>query len=164
MNSSTYTEAFKQNALLKVYERKGRTIATVAKDLNLNISTLKGWMQHTKRQHPISSIPVAKRPDDWTLEARLLALQQSHGLSEEALSVWCREQGIFAHHLTQWRKDFCAVSPKKTSDSAEEIRTLKQANKTLERELTRKEKALAEAAALLILQKKFHALWEDEDK
>jgi transposase-like protein len=63
MNSSTYSEAFKQNALLKVYERKGRTIATVAKDLNLNTSTLKGWMQHTKRQHPISSIPVAKRPD-----------------------------------------------------------------------------------------------------
>ena len=45
-----------------------------------------------------------------------------------------------------------------------EIRTLKDENEKLKRELVRKEKALAEAAALLILQKKFRAFWEDEVK
>lgn len=44
------------------------------------------------------------------------------------------------------------------------MRTLKDENTRLKRELVRKDKALAEAAALLILQKKFRALWEDEDK
>lgn len=163
MKRSSYTAEFKQNALDKVYQRKGRTIASIATDLNLNLTTLKSWMQQTKHQQNIPT-PAAKRPEDWTLEARLLALHQSHGLSEQALSAWCREQGIFTHHLSQWRKDFCGVSPTKNSDTAQEIRTLKHSNKQLERELIRKEKALAEAAALLILQKKFQALWEDEDK
>ena len=44
------------------------------------------------------------------------------------------------------------------------MRTLKDENDQLKRELTRKERALAEAAALLILQKKFRALWEGEVK
>ena len=52
----------------------------------------------------------------------------------------------------------------KVSSGARELRTLKDENDQLKRELVRKEKALAEAAALLILQKKFRALWEGEDK
>jgi transposase-like protein len=47
-------------------------------------------------------------------------------------------------------------------ENAQEIRELKQANMQLQRELNRKEKALAEAAALLVLQKKYRALFEDE--
>lgn len=46
-------------------------------------------MQQTKSQQN-NPIPAAKRPDDWTLEARLLALHQTHGLSEQALSRCCR--------------------------------------------------------------------------
>lgn len=44
------------------------------------------------------------------------------------------------------------------------MRGLKDENEQLKRELVRKEKALSEAAALLMLQKKFRALWEDEVK
>ena len=45
-----------------------------------------------------------------------------------------------------------------------ELRDLKDENVKLKRDVARKDKALAEAAALLILQKKFRALWEQEDK
>ena len=163
MTRNSYSTEFKQHALDKVYQRQGRTIAEVAIDLNMSHTTLKSWMKQTKQQQN-KPIPIAKHPEDWTLEARLLALQQSHALSEPALSAWCREHGIFVHHLEQWRTAFCAVSSTKNNDSAQEIRILKQSKKQLERELLRKEKALAEAAALLILQKKFHALLADEDK
>ena len=44
------------------------------------------------------------------------------------------------------------------------LRQAKQKNEQLERELRRKDKALAEAAALLVLQKKFQSLWEVEEK
>jgi hypothetical protein len=47
-------------------------------------------------------------------------------------------------------------------ENAQEVRDLKQANVQLQRELNRKEKALAEAAALLVLQKKYRALFEGE--
>lgn len=80
-------------------------------------------------------------------------------MSGEALNAWCREQGLFAHQLNQWKTDFCAVGKGLAGrEDAQTVRSLKAENQRLERELTRKEKALAEAAALLILQKKFQAL------
>lgn len=66
---------------------------------------------------------------------------------------------MFVHHLEQWKADFCRQSG--VSENRLEARTLqslKADNSRLERELLRKDKALAEAAALLVLQKKFRAL------
>jgi len=105
---------------------------------------------------------TAKRPQDWSPEARLRALQESHGLSGEALNAWCREHGLFAHHLAEWKAAFCTPSkPANGRNEASEVRALKAENQRLERELTRKDKALAEAAALLVLQKKYRALLGD---
>jgi hypothetical protein len=88
-----------------------------------------------------------------------LALQESHGLEGEALHAWCREKGLFAHHLTQWKADFCgSAGAAENREGVRELRALKEENHRLERELARKEKALAEAAALLVLQKKYQAL------
>lgn len=103
-----------------------------------------------------------KRPQDWTPEQQLIALHQTHGLSGEALQTWCRENGLFAHHLASWKTAFCAGA--KAADGSQEIRVLKDEVKQFKREIARKDHALAEAAALLILQKKFRALWEDEVK
>ncbi|MGZ8222800.1 MAG: transposase [Methylobacter sp.] len=100
----------------------------------------------------------ARRPQDWRPEERLRALQESHGLSGEALNTWCRERGVFAHQLAQWKTEFCtATSLCASREESQNLRTLKAENQRLERELNRKEKALAEAA-LLILQKKVRAL------
>ena len=103
-----------------------------------------------------------KRPQDWNAEAQLVALHETHGLSGEALHAWCRENGLFAHHLTSWKTAFCTEA--KAASGTHEMRTLKDENAQLKRELLRKEKALAETAALLIPQKKFRAPWEDEVK
>ena len=105
----------------------------------------------------------ARRPQDWGLEEQLIGLHESHGLQGEALNAWCREKGLFAHHLASWRESFCAGN-KEEARGDRERRSLKDEIQQLKRELSRKEKALAEAAALLILQKKFQALWEDEVK
>lgn len=79
------------------------------------------------------------------------------------MNAWCREQGIFPHHLQAWRKDF-ETGTSETAVSRSEWRDLKANYQTLQCELKRKEKALAEAAALLILQKKYQALWEEKDE
>ncbi|QJD28519.1 hypothetical protein [Methylococcus geothermalis] len=77
----------------------------------------------------------------------------------KALKAWCREKGLFAHHLAQWQADFCrAAGAVESREGSRELRTLKEENQRLQRELTRKEKALAEAAALWVLQKKYRAL------
>lgn len=160
---STYSEAFIEQALVKVFSRGNRTVRSVANDLNVNYHTVKNWMKTKSADKLGVSTSKEKRPQDWTAQEQLAALQQSHGLSGEALQAWCRERGLFAHHLSSWAAAFCAEG-KELASGAREVRTLKDENVKLKRELVRKDKALAEAAALLILQKKFRALWEDEDK
>ncbi len=164
----TYSAAFIEQALVKVYSRGNRTIQSVAGELNINHYTIKNWMRNKVKENRNAPDVMAKekRPQDWRAEEQLLALQESHVLSGEALNAWCRERGLFAHHLSSWKTAFC--SPQKATAASlpdsRELRGLKDENEQLKRELTRKEKALAEAAALLILQKKFRALWEGEVK
>ena len=120
-----------------------------------------------KRAVDEQTVPTlkAKRATELNRAERLLALQETHGLSEEALNAWCRERGFFAHDLTQWHSEFCdAVGVPGQREAGEELRQLRLANGHLQRELNRKEKALAEAAALLVLQKKYRALWAAEDE
>ena len=165
---STYTEAFVEQALVKLFSRGDRTIRSVADDLSVNYHTLKNWMKRKTKDNGSEAVNSEavnkeKRPQDWRAEEQLVALHESHGLSGEALHAWCRERGLFAHHLTGWKDAFCADS-KGAAPVARELGALKGEIQQLKRELVRKERALAEAAALLILQKKFRALWEDEVK
>jgi len=159
----SYSEAFVEQALVKIYLRGNRTIRSVADDLNVNYHTVKNWMKHKSAHKLGMTASKEKRPQDWTAQEQLVALQESHGLSGEALQAWCREHGIFAHHLASWRAAFCAEG-KESVSRPREVRKLKDENAKLKRDGIRKDRALAEAAALLILQKKFRALWEDEDK
>ena len=160
--TAKHSEAFIEQALVKVYSRGERSIMSIAGDLNINHHTLRYWM---KSRSIKSAVPATKekRPQDWTAEQQLVALHETHGMTGEDLQAWCRQRGIFAHHLTSWKVAFCADA-KEAGSGAREVRTLKDENVKLKRELVRKEKALAEAAALLILQKKFRALWEDEEQ
>ena len=93
-----------------------------------------------------------------------LALNESHALSGSALHAWCRETGLFEHQLIQWRDAFCAAAQPTAVSAAEQRlantarRELQGRHDQLEREVRRKDRALAEAAALLVLQKKFQAL------
>ena len=157
-----YSEAFIEQALVKLLSRGKRSVREVALELNVSYHTAKNWM---KRVHPDkagASASKEKRPQDWSFSEQLHALNETHALSGEALQAWCRERGVFAHHLASWKTAFCA--PAKAAADTGQWRSLKDENEQLKRELLRKEKALSEAAALLMLQKKFRALWEDEVK
>ena len=157
-----YSDEFREQALAKVYNRGKRTIQEIADESNLSIHTLKTWMSNAAQTDTPKPNP-AKRPQDWRPEERLQALHESHGLTDEALNAWCRQRGLFAHQLAQWKSDFCTLaSPRSGSDDKQTLRILKTENQRLERELNRKDKALAEAAALLILQKKVRALLAGE--
>ena len=156
-----YTESFRQQALEKVFSRGSNPIRVVAEDLNMSYGTLRNWMKADRNRVQTKNGLRSKRPQDWSLAERLQMLMESHGLDEEALSAFCREKGIFRHHLEQWQAAFVAGG---SVVNRAQLRELKDTNKALTRELNRKEKALAEAAALLVLKKKYQALWVEEDE
>jgi transposase-like protein len=160
----TYTKAFRQQALAKVYNRGDRSVQAIAEDLNINTWTLKNWMKLPKEAVESQATDlISKRPQDWSLSERFQLILDSQGKAGETLNAWCREQGIFPHHLQAWRKAF-ETGTSENAVSRAEWRELKASQQALQRELKRKEKALAEAAALLVLQKKYQALWEEKDE
>jgi transposase-like protein len=155
-----YTRAFRRQALEKAYLRGSREVKSIASELNINPRTLFTWMRRDKKRSEKKLISGSKRPTDRTRAEKLELLMGSHGLDEAGLNGYCREKGIFVHHLRRWREEFeTGTAPK--DDTA--LREMEASKKALERELKRKEKALAEAAALLVLKKKYEALWEDEE-
>ena len=157
-----YSEAFIEQAVVKLLARGDRSVQAVATDLNINYHTAKYWIKRALRSKATPAPTKERRPQDWSANEQLVALHETHGLAGDALHAWCREHGLFAHHLVSWRKAFCEAN--KAAPGTRELRNLKDENEQLKRDLLRKEKALSEAAALLILQKKFRALWEDEVK
>jgi transposase-like protein len=165
-HNNRYSKEFRDQALSKARERgEGKTLKDVANELNLTLSTLKGWIQFSNRsakKYQTSPLSAVKPSQAWNANERLQALIESYNLQDEALHAWCREKGIYAHQLIAWRESFCTPMPPSIREERGTIRELQSQNDLLERQLRRKDKALAEAAALLVLQKKFQALWVDE--
>ena len=155
-----FTEGFKQQAVEKVLNRaSGTTINQISSELGITDSMLYSWMSKYK-QTTSSNTNQPLRPQDWPLESRLKAVIDCGPLDDEGVNTYCRERGIYAHHIKQWKQDFATGATVTAKDkSSSEAKKLREENKQLKKELKRKEKALAEAAALLVLQKKANELW-----
>jgi transposase-like protein len=162
-----FTQSFKIQAVEKAFSRSsGTTLNEVADSLGVGHSTLNRWMVQSRTQEfesftatessSLRLMSKEKRPQDWSLEEKLKLIIACGPLDDEAVNALCREQGIYPHHIKQWTQDFVggakAIAPSET-------KKLKHENKILKKELNRKDRALAETAALLVLQKKVQAIW-----
>ena len=158
--SQSHPQGFKEQAVQKALTRGAANLKTVAEELGIGYSTLQTWIRESKKVKVDTS---TQRPQDWTREAQLQALLDTAAMEEEQRGQYCREKGIFPHHLETWRLSFIASEKDAVTPHKAQVKTLKEENALLHKELRRKEKALAEVAALLVLQKKCQALWEDRD-
>ena len=159
---------FKEQALLKARHRGTRSILSIASELNMLPGTLKRWVLDSAKAGKQASGEISLALDgpaaSWSPSQRLTALQESYALGGSTLVDWCREHGVFKHQLAQWRDEFCPSAVPTSREAAGAFRELQRQHEQLQRELRRKEKALAEVAALLVLQKNFQALLEGADK
>ncbi len=162
--SVKYSQSFKTQAVEKALNRpEGTGIKQIAESMGVGYSTLERWIVQSRNQAFESATdstsrtpPSQKRPHDWSPEERLTLVFACDSLDEPSLSALCRENGLYPHQINQWKSDL--VSQQTTKDPLE-AKALRQENKALRKELNRKDKALAETAALLVLQKKVHAIW-----
>lgn len=154
-----------KEAVLKKALLGEKTRIEIANEAGIGLSTLSYWLKNYRQDGNITLKKQEKRPQDWTAEERIEALLKTESLSEEERVSWCRANGIFGHHLEQWKKDFIAsIKPKPGKGKPDETRRLKKEILSLKKELNRKERALAETAALLVLKKKADFIWgEPED-
>lgn len=155
-----FTEDFKQQAVQKALTRGSMNLKNIAMELGVGYSTLQNWI----RQHrsTLTNMTTEKTPNNWSTEQRFIALMETHEMDELKIGQYCRENGLYIHHLAAWRQEF--IQSKQGGQTDEQaIRGLKKEIQLLTKELNRKDKALAETAALLVLQKKFQALLEGKD-
>lgn len=152
-----YPKEFKENAIKKVLSSKGiKTTEEVAKELGMPKATLYTWMSKSSA----SSIP---KEGQFTSPEQLQILKETYQLDTQALNAYCRRKGVFEHQLKEFEQNLVSHKPLPASTSKQELEQERTKNKQLAYELRRKEKALAETAALLVLQKKFQALFQDEE-
>jgi len=134
----------------------------IAKEFGVSRSSVQNWLREYRLSGAKQVAEREKRPQDWTAEERFTAVLETHGLSEQELGMWCRQHGLHTHQLEQWRRDAMAASAgDHRREEQAELKRLRQHNQQLKKELRRKEKALAETSALLVLKKKADLIWGD---
>ena len=163
-----YSEKFKARMVQRLVGPRKVSAAALSREVGVPQPTLSLWLREAGSVRVVKdddeTKPPPRRPDDWTPQEKLAAVMEAEGVAESDLGVWLRRKGIKEEHLRQWREVLgeraaAVFAPREQRASAEDRKRIKQ----LERELKRKEKALAETAALLVLQGKMEALWAEED-
>lgn len=150
----------KENIVRKALKREGTTLIAIAKEHNIGYSTIQRWIKEfgsgTLKESSGSKKPINK-------SEILNHIIATANLDDVSLGEYCRKHGIYSHQLQEWRKDMTKSSDNNNEDKSN-IKKLKLENDRLKKELKRKEKALAEASALLVMKKKADLIWgEDED-
>lgn len=151
-----YEKAFKEKAVKLVLASKGvKSMKDIAIELNISKDTLYTWVK--KAQETSNTDRKLKLSD------KLQMLHETYSMSEEEVNAYCRVKGIFKHQLQEFERGFLNSKSGDDSSTKEALQEEKSRSQALAKELRRKEKALAETATLLVLQKKFQALLEDEE-
>ena len=153
-----YGQAFKDRIVARLLPPESSAVEQVSREVGVSMATLERW-----RTEALAHGSGAGSPR-WTLAARLQAVIITAVMDEATRSAWCREQGLYPAELDAWKRDAIAGLGEPRAASAVEARQDRRRVKELERELHRKDKALAETAALLVLSKKLSAVFhEGED-
>lgn len=158
-----YSEERKTAVLKKLLPPHNQPVPEVAREEGISEVTLYNWRKQAKANGAVVPGSGKSTSDAWSAEAKFAAVVETATLNEHDLSEYCRSKGLYPEQIQQWKaaciKGTGALGEQQRNEQQTKRQQRKQV-KRLERELQRKEKALAEAAALLVLRKKLNALWE----
>lgn len=155
-----FSEQFKSKLIAKVLAPPGRSALSVAREAGISQTSLSRWLRDAGSVGRVSSDSNSKRPSDWTSAEKLEAVIEASHLSGEELGAYLRRKGLHEEDLKGWREraSFDAdATPRRTSTAD------KKRIEELERKLSKAEKKLRAADAIIELQKKVRALWGDAD-
>ncbi|AWB32718.1 transposase [Orrella marina] len=160
----SYSDEFKAQVVRKMMPPNSQSVSQISKEMGISAPTLYAWKnQYRAKGHVVPAKP--SRPDQWDTRSKLAAIIQTASMNEAERSEYCRANGLYPEQLDAWKAALESADldgqPTSKADLAAERKKVKQ----LERELNRKDKALAETAALLALSKKASAIWgiKEED-
>lgn len=160
-----YPDEQKMSLIERMLPPQNADIPQLSQETGIPKDTLYGWRRQAQRARGIAPTASARTAERWSGEEKFAMVVETVALSEAERGQYCRKRGLYPEQLQAWRR---ACEQANAGKAALRPKTEAQADqrriRELERELSRKEKALAEAAALLVLRKKAQAIWgKDED-
>ena len=164
MDYQRYSSQFKEAILTKL-SQSDLSVRKFAAQEGIKLSTLYSW----QKQFNTSGLSVTKvsSSEKWSSEEKFSVVLETATLSAVELSEYCRVKGLYPEQIKAWK--LACIAGNTATKQVKRVRTTpeqksdKNRIKELERELRRKEKALAETAALLVLGKKFDAYWKEKE-
>jgi transposase-like protein len=164
-----YDAALREAVRIRMSPPNRERVAEIARDTGITAQTIYNWRSQWQKQGQL--VPASpKPPEKWSAADKLAAVIQAAGLSGSDLGSFCRERGLYPKQVARWRQaaeDANGPSAPSIADQRElqrKIQELIRRNRQLERELQKKEKALTEAATLLMLSKKFNQIFQPDEE
>jgi len=148
-----YSLAFKQKMVERLTGKEAISATELARETGVRQQNLSRWLEEARSLPLMASYQTKERV--WTVEQKARVLAEAAHLTGEQLHAHLQEQGVRFADFERWRVAL--------EEDGRESTAMTKRVRNLERELARKEKALAEAAALLVLKKTVANLQHDED-
>jgi len=158
-----YSAERKEAVLNKLQPPYNKSYRELSKEECIPASTIYTWLKN-RNQAGKMNFKSVRLTASWSVEARFSAIVETATMSETELGEYCREKGLYPNQISEWKAEFInSLTRNPVTDKQNNAHTKvdKKRISNLEKELLRKDKALAEAAALLILGKKLQAFYEE---
>ena len=155
-----YSEEFRASIAARLLPPNNARVADIVKETGVPKDTLYEWRTRYRNKQGLS--PYSGKPtNQYSADDKLAVIIETASLNEAELGEYCRRKGLYPVQIATWKASMVQglmSSPSKADreQNQKQIKTIQH----LEKDLARKEKALAEVVALLVLQKKFQALME----
>lgn len=161
MKQRRYTAEEKAWVLQQLAPPLSRTVVEMARETGITTVTLRAWRNEAKAGG-VAMPGTGKRNGRWSSADKFRTVLETAAMSEAEIAEYCRAKGIQPGDLVLWRHACERANEPTEMKPATDVTAVKQI-KELQRELRRKEAALAEAAALLVLRKKANAIWGKDE-
>ena len=170
-----YPDMFKNTMIQKMTGPDAISASALSKQVDVPQPTLSKWLRmagvgpsyalnNAHEYTKMAKVTDSKRPNDWSAEDKLKVVVEASSVDDEQLGAFLRSKGLHQTHLDQWRSQMLNALQNGSSKKKSKRKNVDAKRiRTLEKELNRKDKALAETAALLVLKKKVQEIWGDED-
>ncbi len=163
-----YSEMVKTDVRRRMSPPARQSVTQISKELGIHIATLYAWRKAWRLQGEV--VPASEKARETRSTAdKFTVVLESAGLNATELGAFCRERGLYPEQVDRWRQaaqDANANSMLTMADQKDLEKRHQQDQreiKRLQQELRRKDKALAEAAALLMASKKIQAYWGEDE-
>ena len=153
----------KEKIFARMMPPTNESIRTLTRETGISEATLHLWRKQA-RKNGFAAPADGKESERWSPQDKFLIVMQTYAMNEAELAEYCRSKGLYAEQIEAWRDECMQANGGVAQQSAQYQQALKQEKKRsrdLEKELRRKESALAETAALLTLRRKARAIWGD---